>query len=197
MLKVDRVIDTDKRLACITLDIERDYGDRTGELNILEKEQGLHDLSELFNKKMAIPVSAFIVTELLINHPKSFEIIKLLAKDYHSHSHTHDTKLFDAKKELNTSSRIFEEYFGHKPIGYRAPLGIISETDIRILKKCGYKFSSSVFPTFRPGVFNNLSSPRYPHAYPNGILELPLSVLPGIRVILSMSYLKFRTPDFA
>ena len=75
-------------------------------------------------------------------------------------------------------------------MGYRAPQGVLFNGDIDLVKTCGFKFSSSVFPSFRPGKFNNLALPIEPFVYDNEIMELPFAVVPRLRSIISLSYLK-------
>jgi len=176
-------------LACITLDFELDYGDRIGEFNILQDHKSLTELSRLFSS-LAIPVSAFVRTDVPINYPHSVDIIKSLAQDYHSHSHTHNMKHFDSEAEISATVIPFEKTFGKKPMGYRAPHGILREGDVALLKKHGFRFSSSIFPSYRFGQFNNLSYPLEPFLWDNGIMELPFAVVPFVRTIISLSYLK-------
>lgn len=187
--KVSKIFNIDEKLVCITLDFEMDYGDRIGEFNILNDEKGLSELGELFSD-LDVPVSAFIRTDVLMNYPKTLDIIRMLASDYHCHSHTHNTRSFDSKREISNTASTFERYFGYKPIGYRAPLGILYNGDIDIIKDCGFRFSSSIFPSCRPGKFNNLSMPINPFIYNNGIVELPFAVIPKIRYPIALSYLK-------
>ena len=185
-----------EKLACITIDIELDYGDRTGEFNILqETHKELLQLAKQF-KELNIPISLFICTNLLIKYPKLYNILIQLGDDFHCHSHTHNTKNFDSNYEISKSTETFYDFFGYYPIGYRAPQGVLYEGDIEILKQFSYNFSSSVFPSFRPGKFNNLSLPIHPFKYYNGIIELPLAVIPKLRNIISLSYLKLMGYQF-
>lgn len=186
---MSKLFTINERLACITLDFEMDYGDRIEEFNLLDNEKELFDLARLYSD-LGIPVSTFIRTDILINYPKSLDIIKMIATDYHSHSHTHNTKSFDSEIELSTTVSTFESYFGYKPMGYRAPQGVLYKGDLDIIKKCGFKFSASVFPSCRFRKFNNLSMPINPFLYDNGIMELPFAVIPKVRYTISLSYLK-------
>lgn len=148
--KVSKVLDVQDKLACITLDFERDYGDRIGEFNILRDEKGISQLARLFDALQA-PVSAFVQTELLTAYPACERVIRMLAGDYHAHSHTHTTRDFDNRGEIVGSAKAFEACFGYPPLGYRAPLGVLHEGDIEAISESGYKFSSSVFPTWKEG----------------------------------------------
>ena len=96
-------------------------------------------------------------------YPKSIEIINLLSNDYHCHSHTHNTANFDSKIEISQCALIFEKTFGYKALGYRAPQGVLYDGDVNLIKENGFKFSSSIFPSYRPGKYNNLSLPIDPY----------------------------------
>lgn len=189
MNAVSKVFKIKEKFACITLDFEMDYGDRTEMFNILEDKKGLAELAELF-RDLDIPISTFIRTDILTKYPQSLEVIKDIASDYHCHSHTHNTRNFNSETEIAECSKTFEKYFKYKPLGYRAPQGVLYKGDIEIVKKTGFKFSSSVFPSYRPGRYNNLSKPRDSFMYDNGIMEFPFAVIPKLRYTISLSYLK-------
>ena len=180
---------TNKKLACITLDYEKDYGDRIGEFNIIDQSVELNGLKDLFNK-LDIPVSLFVTTNLLEDFSDSFNLATSLGNDFHSHSHTHNTNYPDTQYEIKQSKLVFEKYFKSSPIGYRAPQGVLNPGDRDLLIKAGYNFSSSVFPSFRPGKYNNLSSSIKPTIYENGFVEMPFAVVKKIRYTFSLSYLK-------
>lgn len=77
-------------------------------------------------------------------------------------------------------------------MGYRAPWGNISKEGLARLSKKGFKYDSSLIPSYRPGVFNNFSIPLEPYKSKGiDLIEIPFSVIPGIRLPLGMSYLKF------
>ncbi|MBF0485495.1 MAG: polysaccharide deacetylase family protein [Candidatus Omnitrophica bacterium] len=189
MSKIAKKIPEGKKFVCITLDFEEDYGDRVGNFNILDDSKGLEELKDVFVREKT-PVSAFITTGLLLKYPKSFDCVRMLAQDYHGHSHTHNTRDSVSKKEIADTAETFEKFFGHRALGYRAPQGVLREGDIDLMKRHGFKFSSSVFPSYRPGKFNNLNMPPTPFLYDNGIMELPLAAVRGMRLTISLSYLK-------
>lgn len=186
---MEKTYKSKKKLACITLDFEKDYGDRVGEFNILSNESEISGLSQ-FLQKLQIPISLFITTNVLEEYPSSFKIIKSIGDDFHSHSHTHDTKNPDSNFEIEESKKVFSKYFNKPPLGYRAPQGVLKDGDIKKLYKNGYKFSSSLFPSFRPGKYNHLTSSINPIIYPDGFIEIPFSVIKKIRYTFSLSYVK-------
>jgi peptidoglycan/xylan/chitin deacetylase (PgdA/CDA1 family) len=189
--QIVRTIPLADRLACITLDYETDYGDRIGgACNILDSSRKEIDELAATLKELDVPMSAFIRTDILENHARALEVVKQLACDFHCHSHTHNTKAFDSRFEISATKQAFEKHFGAAPVGYRAPLGVLYPGDIEVLGEHGFKFSSSVFPSFRPGKFNNLMMPNAPFLYDNGVVELPFAAVPGLRYTISLSYLK-------
>lgn len=180
-----------EKLACVTLDFETDYGDRVGgAFNILHHcRPQINELAALY-AELEVPVSAFIRTDLLVAHPACLEVLPALACDLHCHSHTHNTRNFDSRYEISATADAFRAVFGRDPIGYRAPQGVLHPGDVELLRAQGFQFSSSVFPSYRPGKFNNLSMPNAPFVYDNGLVELPFAVVPSARYTISLSYLK-------
>ena len=177
------------RLAAFTVDLEYDYGSRTGRFEVLRDERGVARLKDFFEKRR-IPVSAFAVSSLLEEQPESRDWLVSVGAEVHSHTHTHMGKALAAEEELRRSLDLVRHFFPQEPIGYRAPHGRVDEGQIEDAGRLGYAFSSSVFPSWRPGTFNNLSCPLTPYRYANGLLELPLAALRGLRLVVSVSYLK-------
>ena len=92
----------DKKYACITLDVEEDYGDRVNEFNIYKDSiDNIEELKSLYDK-LNVQVSVFITTNILDKDNKTVELIRWLAKDHHCHCHSHNTHNFDSKMEILT-----------------------------------------------------------------------------------------------
>lgn len=181
---------TDKHF-CITVDVERDYG----RLNQYECLNHLDHLLKLF-KDMRVKPTLFISTEILEKFPKISRALTQLDVQPHSHSHKIE-KIKSLKfkiEEIRKSKRIYKDFFGVNPIGYRAPFGAISLLEINVLKKENFKYDSSIFPSFRPGVYNNLKASKKPFYYDNGLLEIPFSIL--CFVPLSLSYMQLLGGSF-
>ncbi len=177
------------RLACITLDFEMDYGDRVAPMNPVRDSSRVEKLNALF-MSLGVPLSLFIRTDLLVRFPETFATIRKLGGDYHSHSHTHAMRNFDSEREIATTAATFEDFFGYRPLAYRAPQGVLYPGDLELLKAQGFKASASVFPFYRPKKFNHLTKPIEPFRYANGLLEFPFASIRTIRYTLSLSYLK-------
>ena len=130
---MEKTYKSKKKIACITLDFEKDYGDRIGEFNILSNKE-ITELAQ-FLQELQIPLSLFITTNVLEKYPSSFEVAKSIGKDFHSHSHTHNTKNPDSVFEIEKSKKVFSKYFNTNPLGYRAPQGVLKNGDIEELYK--------------------------------------------------------------
>ncbi|HPM75808.1 MAG TPA: hypothetical protein PK961_01865 [bacterium] len=183
-------ISFDEKIACLTLDVEEDYDDFVGAFNIYRHHRDeLEALAALFRAHEA-PLSAFIRTDLLARYEGLGEFLTRLAADRHCHSHSHRVDGPDSCAQIAASRAAFADYFGRPPLGYRAPLGILKPGDVECIKAQGFGFSASVFPSYRPGAFNNLSLPRTPFFYENGLLEIPFAAFPRVRYTISLSYLK-------
>lgn len=181
--------------ACFTLDFELDYGGRVKTFDTLKERQGHLRLKKILEQHGA-PLSAFVQTSVLSDFPESNDVLKVLADEVHSHSHSHASSHFNSKEELERSLSILESTFSQEAYGYRAPYGKLYHDDINLIQSLGYSFDSSVFPSIRPGKFNNLTSPIEPWRWDNGLLELPFAVLPYTRLILGISYMKLLGPSF-
>lgn len=181
-----------ERVACITLDLENDwYFDEDGYDHLT-----LDHLDDYINlvTSLDVPLSIFAVGKTIEHHPNAIgKLSNALDVEFHLHSYQHDiSKTYDFETELEKGIDAYRDFFGQKPRGYRAPQGNINETELDVLDKYGFDFDSSVFPSYRPGVYNNLDAPLTPYR-PNSIdslVEIPVAAVPRLRIPISQSYLK-------
>jgi hypothetical protein len=185
--------DAPAKIACVTLDLEHDYGVRTGQLRVARHERELEAL-RVFLRHERIPLSLFVVTELLDRWPEAAPLARMLGDELHSHSHTHALVDADVAGEIRATLAAFERHFGRRPAGYRAPQGRLRPEDVPLLARAGFGFSASIVPSVRPGVYDHLRTPPLPLRYENGLVELPFGVLRGLRVPLAVSYFKVLGP---
>lgn len=178
-----------RRLAAFTLDVEHDYGSRTGRFEVFADVCGAARFED-FIGAARLPVSAFAVSDLLAEFPAAVDFLRRISAEVHSHSKSHNTKTGDLAVETADSLRAIRGMFPGGVIGYRAPHGALDARHLDAIAAAGYDFSASVFPSFRPGVFCNLTTGIEPFRHPNGLAELPFAVVRGIRLILSVSYVK-------
>jgi hypothetical protein len=177
----------------MTLDFELDYGGRSNTLETLNASKGHQKLKQILEKHQ-VPMTAFVQTGILQENSNALEVLKFLADEFHSHSHTHASEGFDSLYEFETSLNVLKNTFDQEQFGYRAPFGKLYPGDHELLKELGFAFDASLFPSFRPGKFNNLNAPIQPHLLPCGLLEIPFGVLPHLRLILGVSYMKLLGP---
>jgi peptidoglycan/xylan/chitin deacetylase (PgdA/CDA1 family) len=179
------------KVFCLTLDVEQDFGARLGSASY----EGLEHIPELAGllKRRDIPLTCFLQGSLLETHPAEIGLFHPLDVEFELHSYSHmSPEAYDIKFEIEMGKKVYNSFFNRNPLGYRAPLGVINQDDYRILSAAGFKYDSSVFPSFRPGIFNNLKKPIAPYLL-NGtnIIEFPFTVLsPIIRVPIALSYIK-------
>jgi peptidoglycan/xylan/chitin deacetylase (PgdA/CDA1 family) len=181
-----------KKIACLTLDLEQDYGDLLDEPSY----EGLEHILELINffKKMNLPLTCFVQGSLLETHPKQIKQLTELNVEFELHSYSHPAPAkMDTSLEVKRGKEAYQKFFGNDPLGYRSPLGFFNtKTDFEILSLSGFKFDSSVCPSLRLGVFNNLRKPLKPYLVnSHKIVEFPISVFSSIiRIPLALSYVR-------
>lgn len=183
----------------LTLDFECDYGTAL-DRNDFEAAEAVSRLVDIVEPYSA-PITCFLQTELLEEAPEAVE--ELAAADipvsFHAHSHTHPCRdEADVEYEVRESVERIRSEFGSDPVGYRFPDGNLLEGDYEVLARHGVSFSSSVFPSWRPGQFNNVRQARNPFRHvPTDIVEIPFTVHSDIvRVPVSISYMKFLGAPF-
>jgi peptidoglycan/xylan/chitin deacetylase (PgdA/CDA1 family) len=177
----------------LTLDLECDYGTALEE-NRYDAATSTDELASLL-ESFEVPVSCFLQTELIEMCPDAVNnlLIADVPVEMHAHSHTHpDHDDADVTYEVSESLRRVRGEFGTSPIGFRFPDGSFDGTEYQVLADNQVQFSSSVFPSFRPGRFNNLAQPTTPFQHlTSGIVELPFTVFSKyLPVPVALSYLK-------
>jgi len=121
--------------------------------NFIELRTGLETISQFFGdfgiKTTLFMVGADFIPEM--NHSS----IRSIANDGHelaNHSMTHPQGFrwlsdFQKEKEIADMGKICEEVTGVKPVGFRSPGWNMDDSGLPVLKKLGYEYDSSVFPT--------------------------------------------------
>lgn len=173
-----------------TLDLEQDYG-RINEYSAFVNIPALIDLFKKYNLKLTIFSTGKIIEE-------SPDVIKKFQDNLnceiqlHSYEHEINREISpeEKKNDLKKGIEVYKKYFGRNPDGYRAPRGNISLEEIGWLKEGGFAYDSSFIPTYRPGLFNNARKNDKPFNYENGLLEIPFSAIPSIKLPFSLSYLQ-------
>jgi len=172
-------------------------------------ERGVVRFAELFDE-VGIKASFYVVSDDLLKWPEARRICGELAAAGHeigSHtaSHPYDLIYKDAATiadEVEQSMDVLSEVRGTPVTGFRAPGYHMAPAVYDAVKQAGYRYSSSLFPSWpyhlaKWGVMAGmrlrgkkskaiagdpkiLIASRHPH-YRRDLLELPVTVLPGIR----------------
>jgi len=182
------------KYACITMDVEPDIRSKEPFIDLFADKKKLEPFARIFHER-GLPITAFVVTRLLEEAPHLIQAARdALPIRFEAHSHSHRQDETDSDRELDAVVGAFKGFFGRAPGGYRAPNGLISPAGLGRLSERGFVYDSSVFPSYRFDEYgyNNLFSPIQPFIFktPREILEIPLGVIKGIRLVLCLSYIK-------
>jgi peptidoglycan/xylan/chitin deacetylase (PgdA/CDA1 family) len=162
----------------LTLDLECDFGTALTE-NTYEAVEHVDSVVSLL-EAADVPVTCFVQTELLDERPEVVErfVHSEATVTFHPHSHTHNERgSTSIEWEIERSTDRYREFFDRRPEGYRFPNGNVRESDYEVLAAHGYRFDASVFPTWRPGHFDNTSEPTVPtYLEQFDLFELPFTV---------------------
>ncbi len=159
-------------------DLPRELGEKIPlEEGIKVSAEGLERILKLL-KKTGVKATFFCTG----NFAKArAEILKRMLIDGHEVA-CHGVDHFEPNQtDICKSKEIIEKVIGHKVVGYRQPR--MQKIDYKELKRCGYKYDSSVNPVLIPGRYNNLKIPRKPFEK-DKILEIPTSVATVFRIPL-------------
>jgi len=185
-----------KKLACITLDMEPDYGDPEKKIRLIENPEYFERYVSIINKYQA-KVTMFTVTRLFDSHGDLFhKIAERIPLEFSVHSHTHDPHNACSLDEVRNSQAAYEKFKGTKPIGYRAPIGRIDKDGLGHLLDHGFSYDASVYPSIRPGKFgyNNLHMPNMPFRVTRedgkSLVEFPFTSIEKVRIVFALSYAK-------
>lgn len=182
--------DGGKHLA-LTLDLENDWYFEEPGYDHLTFEY-IEEFVDLLGR-LSVPLSVFVVGRTLERFPDAIDRLDAaLDAEFHLHSYRHEETSEPFRAELKRGKAAFKTHFGHEPLGYREPYGAIDAEQFPILVEEGFEFDSSIFPTYRPGVYSNLDAPVEPYVPKSApeLLEIPLGVVRGLRIPLSQNYLK-------
>jgi peptidoglycan/xylan/chitin deacetylase (PgdA/CDA1 family) len=184
-----------RKIACLTLDMEPDYGDPDGRIRLLENPEYFKRYTDIINTHDA-KVTTFTVTSLFERFGEHFErLADNIPLEYAAHSHSHDPHNAASRSEVEKSGQVIANINGNKPLGYRAPIGQINREGLGHLLDLGYHYDASIYTSFRPGKFGyaNLHVPNTPFRITRGdesLIEFPFTSLSGVRIVFGLSYVK-------
>jgi peptidoglycan/xylan/chitin deacetylase (PgdA/CDA1 family) len=183
---------TNEKLACVTLDLENDWYFEEDGYDHLTFDY-IDNYIELI-QELNIPVTFFAVGKTIDRFPDIIDKLdKEIECEFHLHSYQHDTsKSYDFRTEIQKGKKTFKSHFGYTPEGYRAPQGNIKSCEYEILEDEGFEFDSSIFPSYRPGIYNNIDKPLVPYQpdKTDEFIEFPIGATPWSRIPICQSYLK-------
>jgi len=176
------------KYALLTFDIEEfdmplEFKQKISEEEIFERSlTGTKRILELVNKHN-IRATFFVTPKFANKYPELIKEIsnkhEIALHGYHEHSYNYRFIERDrALKELKKGKERLEKIIGKKINGFREPR--MQKPPYSILKKIGFKYDSSLNPTFMPGRYNNLFAKRKPF-FTEDIMIIPLSVTPVFR----------------
>lgn len=139
-------------------------------------KKGLDVISEIL-KDMDVPCTLFTTANFALNFPTQ---IATLSQKHEIASHTYFHSSF-TQKDLKDSLLALENITSKKVYGLRMPR--MKQINPEWVNDAGYKYDSSVNPTWLPGRYNHLSKPRKCYRE-SGIWRVPVSVSANFRIPL-------------
>ncbi|MDZ7851047.1 MAG: polysaccharide deacetylase family protein [Halodesulfurarchaeum sp.] len=150
----------------------------------------------------------FTVGEVVADHPDAVEKLVAAGHEVGSHTYTHrlltELDATERREELERSRAILEETTGETVSGFRAPAFDFGAGHFEALETAGYEYDSSVVASRTiPGWYGGeyeLTRPApattVDSAAPETIAELPVSVMPGLRLPLTGTWMRFFGPRY-
>ncbi|MDQ2864270.1 MAG: DUF3473 domain-containing protein [Bacteroidota bacterium] len=139
-------------------------------------QKGLDAINEILEDP-EIQCTLFTTANFALNYPSK---IAALSERHEIASHTFFHSSFQ-QDDLKKSLLVLEEIISKKVFGLRMPR--MKEISSKWVNDAGYRYDSSINPTWIPGRYNNFSKPRTVFIK-SGLPEIPVSVSPNLRVPL-------------
>jgi hypothetical protein len=177
---------------CYTLDLEHDYaGVAPAETyETLSRPDLLERFSEIV-RAHRLKLTVFATGKVLEQQSDALDHFQRMGAEVELHGYDHVMEATTAADELHRGIAAYQDLFGKLPLGYRAPGGVISPDLMAELARAGIRYDSSVFPSFRPGMYSHLDAPLEPYPHPGlPLLELPIGVIPRVRLPIAASYIR-------
>ena len=180
----------EEKLWAFTLDLESDYAGLIHRYGIFECKDSIERLLENL-LSLGIKITVFSVGEVFERYPQIISLFSGYQVEFEVHSYTHNLMKTDSHDEIGMARDAYYNFFKRYPSGYRAPQGRISYSGIKRLESYGFKYDSSVFPSYYPNPLRYLAKNRQAH-YLEGsqVVELPFTSVSPMRITLSISYIK-------
>lgn len=147
------------------------------ETQLAVSSEGLEFLLQLL-ERMQLRATFYTTANFALNRPETIRRIVGAGHEIASHDYYHSLQ---AGSEPERSRRTLEELTGRSVVGYRAPR--LAEAPSEELAAAGFRYNSSINPTWIPGRYNNLGAPRGV-THEGGLAIYPASVAWPLRVPL-------------
>lgn len=155
-------------------DLPDEYGHAIAENTQFEISlKGLESVLSLLDR-LNIKATFFVTANFALHHE---DIIREISQNHEIASHGLYHSSFHLE-DLGKSKKVLEEIVDKSVTGYR--MARLKEIDDSEIEKAGYKYNSSMNPTYIPGRYNNVFKQRTAY-YANNLLNIPVSVTPLIR----------------
>ena len=126
----------------------------------------------------------FVLGRIARDMPRLVRTIALQGHEVACHSFEH-RRLYDFSRSevkilLSSAKRYLEDVYGRPVVGFRAPDFSITQKNLWVfdlLGEAGFRYDSSVYPTGLHDVYGIKGFPRRPFRLPNGLVEIPMSVV--------------------
>jgi len=174
----------------VTVDVESDWGGRTDDCYGLE--YGLPYILEILENS-GITATFFISGAVVSRYKKMIRKVAESGHEVASHGFTHENlgvlKKARLLEEVNRSKQLLEDEMGVEVLGFRAPQFRVNKELFDVLFDLHFKYDSSMARAIVPTRYSGLSVPKAPFVLENGLLEIPVSSIPYIRVPLGLRWI--------
>jgi peptidoglycan/xylan/chitin deacetylase (PgdA/CDA1 family) len=152
--------------------------------------------------------TAFVVSDVAESHPDAVRALADSGLEIASHTHTHqllsDLDSDERRAELAQSKAVLERATGEAVSGFRAPAFDITDDHFELLADTGYTYDSSVvssrsIPGWYGGEYDThepVPATEIQSDAPAAITEFPASVMPGLQLPLTGTWLRFFGPRY-
>ena len=167
---------------CLTFDLEE--FDLPIEFNQVISEKQQMDISSMGMDALMPLLDRFNLASTFFTTAhyaeRNQERMQLLAGKHEIASHSYFHSAFE-KNDLKKSKETLEKICGTEVIGFRMPR--MASVNYADLKAAGYRYDSSLNPTWIPGRYNHLRAQKNIHTK-NDVIVFPASVSPNWRIPL-------------
>jgi hypothetical protein len=170
-------------------------------------EAGVTFLSDAFDRR-GIETTWFVVADIVESAPGPVSELAAAGHEIGSHTRHHhllsDLDDEPRQSEIERSKSLLEDATGTTVRGFRAPAFDRGPAHFDALAAAGYEYDSSVVPSRAiPGWYGGENDRQRPGPAtviqpggPETVAELPVSVMPGLRLPLTGTWLRFFGPQY-